>query len=57
VSCARRLARIETSLTPKQAVLLWLKEVQQFDPDEYRERVMRAPLHEAPQVRIPEMAL
>ncbi len=56
MSSAKRLARVETSLTPMQAVLLWLKEVQQLDPDEYRKKTVKGPLHEAPLVRIPEMA-
>jgi hypothetical protein len=56
MSLANRLTKIETSLTPKQAVLFWLKEVRQSDPDEYREKALRAPFRESPQVRIPQMA-
>lgn len=56
MSVAKRLARIETSLTPKQAVLLWLKEAQQFDSDEYAEKIFTAPTHEAPRNRVPRMA-
>jgi len=56
MSFRKRLTRIETSLTPKQAVLLWLKEVQQLDPNEFDEKVLKCPMHEAPRVRIPEMA-
>jgi hypothetical protein len=56
VSSAKRLARIESSLTPKQAVLLWLKEAQQFDITEYSEKILNAPLSDAPRVRFPKMA-
>ena len=56
MSFTKRLTRVETSLTPKQAVLLWLKEVQQLDPNEFDEKVFTGPMHEAPRVRIPEMA-
>jgi hypothetical protein len=50
------LVKVETSLTPKQAVLLWLKEAQQFDSGEFLEKSFKGPMHEAPRVRIPEMA-
>ena len=56
MSLRKRLIKIETALTPKQAVLLWLKEVQQLDPNEFAERFFKCPMHEAPRVRIPEMA-
>jgi hypothetical protein len=56
VSSRKRLERIESSVTPKQAVLLWLKEVQQFDLNEYWEKIVNAPLSEAPRVRVPKMA-
>jgi hypothetical protein len=55
VNLAKRLTRIETSLTPKQAVLLWLKEAQQLDLKELLEKSFTCPMHEAPPVRIPEM--
>ena len=56
MSLAKRLARVETSLTPKQAVLLWLKEVQQLDHEAFLEKSFKCPMHEAPRNRIPEMA-
>jgi hypothetical protein len=43
---AKRLEKIETSLTPKQAVLLWLKEVQQAD-EKHRENTLWALMPEA----------
>jgi len=52
----QRLARIETSLTPKQAVLLWLKEALQFESDDLFAKSVKGPIHEAPRVRVPEMA-
>jgi hypothetical protein len=52
----QRLARIQTSLTPKQAVLLWLKEVQHLENDDFLEKSCKCPMHEAPRVRVPEMA-
>lgn len=56
MSLAKRLARVETSLTPKQAALLWLKEAQQFDSDEYAEKMIKDPAYEAPRNRVPRMA-
>jgi hypothetical protein len=50
------LTKVETSLTPKQAVLLWLREAQQLDSDEYTEKALKTPLHEAVLVRIPNIA-
>jgi hypothetical protein len=44
VSLKKRLTRTETLLTPKQAVLLWLKEVQESDLDEHLARALTAPL-------------
>ena len=49
---AKRLTRIETSLTPKQAVLLWLKETLPLGRDDWTVRAWRAPLHETPRFRI-----
>jgi hypothetical protein len=56
VNIAKRLARIETSLRPLQAVLLWLTEVQLLDLDTFWEKLTKCPAHEHPKVRIPERA-
>ena len=52
MSIEKRLTRIETSLTPEQAVLLWLKEVQPQDLDTF----LTYPAHEPPIIRVSEMA-
>lgn len=49
------MQRIETSLTPKQAVLLWLKETRQLSEVEFLEKSIRTPRHELPRARIPLM--
>jgi len=55
MSLAKRLQRIETLLTPKQAVLLWLQETQQLGVVEFLEKSFKSPIHEAPRVRITEL--
>jgi len=55
MSFAKRLTKIETALTPKQAVLLWLKETLQLGRDDWTARALRAPLHETPRFRISVM--
>ena len=55
MSLTRRLKEIETSLTPKQAVLLWLKEAQQLGIVAYMEKAFKSPAHELPRARLTEM--
>lgn len=55
MSLTRRLQMIETSLTPKQAVLLWLEEAQQLGIVDYAEKQFNSPMHEAPRRRLTEM--
>lgn len=55
MSLFRRLQRVETSLTPKQAVLLWLKEAQQLGILGYAEKSLNSTMHEAPRARLTEM--
>jgi len=55
VSVAKRLTRIETSLTPLQAVLLWLTEVLPLDLDTFLEKLKRYSEHEDPKRKILEM--
>lgn len=51
----KRLQRIETSLTPKQVVLLWLKDAQQMGLIGYIEQQFNSPMHEAPRARLTEI--
>jgi hypothetical protein len=51
----RRLRKIETSLTPKQAVLLWLKETRELTQDEFLEKTVKSS-SSAPRNRIPNQA-
>jgi hypothetical protein len=51
----KRVQRIETSLTPKQAVLLWLRETRELGEIESLEKSLRTPRHEKPRFRIPVM--
>jgi len=55
VNLGKRLQRIETSLTPKQAVLLWLKGMLELDCVSYLEKSFAASPSEAPRFRIAEM--
>lgn len=55
VSKAKRLKQIETTLTPKQSVLLWLKETQQMGLVAYTEKQFTSPMCEAPKTRLTEM--
>ena len=55
MSVAKRLTRIETLLTPQQAVLLWLTEVRPLDLDTFLEKLKRYSEHEDPMHKIPEM--
>ena len=55
MSKEKRLKRIETSLTPKQAVLLWLKESQQAGLFAYMEEQFNSPVCEAPRARLTEL--
>lgn len=55
MSPLQRLRRIETSLTPRQAVLLWLKEAQQLGFLGYTEKSLSSTMHEAPRARLTEM--
>lgn len=55
MSKAKRLKQIETTLTPKQAVLLWLKEAQQMGLLAYMEQQFNTPMHNAPRARLTEM--
>jgi hypothetical protein len=55
VSQVKRLQRIEASLTPKQAVLLWLHESHQLGLIGYIEKSFNSPIHEAPRTRLTEM--
>ena len=53
MSFERRLTKIETSLTPKQAVLLWLKEVQPLGRTKCLEKALTTgAIHETPCARI-----
>ncbi len=52
---ANRLRRIETALTPQQAVLLWLAEAQRDDFGTLVQKINRAPRETHPRVRLPEM--
>lgn len=54
MSQEKRVKRIETSLTPKQAVLLWLKESQQLGLVAYTEKQFNSPMHEAPRTQLTE---
>lgn len=51
----RLLEKIETALTPKQAVILWLKESRGRGLASDMERVFSQPIAEAPRTRIPLM--
>src|SRR6266571_1731107 len=56
MSIRARLVKVETSLTPEQAVLLWFREAQQTASyEEYAQKVMREPVSEAPRSRLPRM--
>lgn len=55
MSLGKRVRRIETSLTPKQAVLLWLKETRHLGLRGFVEDSLRKPRSEAPRARITEM--
>lgn len=55
MNLAKRLTKIEASLTPKQAVLLWLKETRQLGHDDWTVRAWKAPFHETPRFRISVM--
>lgn len=55
MSLAKRLRKIETSLTPKQALLLWLKEAQELGVIEHLEKSFKSPAHELPRARLTEM--
>jgi hypothetical protein len=55
VNLGKRLQRIETSLTPKQAVLLWLKGMLELGLVSYLEKSFAALPNEAPRARIGEM--
>jgi hypothetical protein len=55
VSIEKRLTKIETSLRPLEAVLLWLTEVLPLDINTFSEKLTKCPPHEDPAVRIPEM--
>jgi len=49
----KRLIRIETSLTPKQAVMLWLREEHQGKvSDEYARWLIQRPASAAPRPRV-----
>ena len=52
MSLAKRLTKIETSLTPMQVALVWLKKVRQLDLNTFLDNSK----NEDPMVRIPEMA-
>ncbi|MFI5109918.1 MAG: hypothetical protein ACHP78_13890 [Terriglobales bacterium] len=54
MSVAKRVTRIETSLTPLQAVLLWLTEVLPLDIDTFLEKLTKCPEHEDPRRKIQE---
>jgi hypothetical protein len=51
---AKRLTTIESALTPKGAVLLWLKEAQKLDYLKFAEKVFEGPAWQAPRSRIPK---
>jgi hypothetical protein len=51
-----RLKKIETSLPPKQAVLVFLEELHQLTINDFLEMLITSPLEQDPQVRIPENA-
>ena len=55
MSLAKRLRKVETSLTPKQAVLLWLKEEQKLGFIERVDKLLKSPAHELPRARITEL--
>jgi len=55
MSVARRLKEVVTSLTPKQAVLLWLKEAQHLGVVGYLEKSYNSRACELPRARLPEM--
>ena len=53
----RRLQKIETSLSPRQAAMLWLVEAQRFPSyQEYSQDTAGEPITEAPRVKIPRQA-
>jgi hypothetical protein len=52
VNQGKRLQRIETSLTPKQAVLLWLKGMLESDNVSYLEKLFAAPRNEGTRSRM-----
>ena len=52
----KRLTKIETLLTPKQIVLLWLKELEPLDAQSLLETIGKDEMHEAPRNRIPNEA-
>lgn len=54
MSVAKRLTKIESSLPPRQAVLLWLKEMRQSSLSIFLEKLSNR--HETPLIRLPEMA-
>ncbi|HET9410122.1 MAG TPA: hypothetical protein VFO39_22995 [Candidatus Sulfotelmatobacter sp.] len=55
MNLGKRVQRIETSVTPKQAVLLWLDEMLQLGLLGYMEREFKRPMHEAPRTRLTQM--
>jgi hypothetical protein len=48
----QRLQRVETSLTPKQAVLLWLKETLELGFRGFFEKILTSPSDQLPRARI-----
>jgi len=53
----RRLQKIETSLSPQQATMLWLDEAQRFPSyREYLQDMAREPITEAPREKVPRQA-